>query len=108
MAQVPPGAGDTGEGAPVWGKGLRRQLCASLGATTASQTQWARRPKTLTVWPWVWWKSGSSDLHKVVPVRHSSGFPGVALGPPQLGPGQKHKVPGPSLASSKMLGLGLF
>ena len=50
----------------------------------------------------------TSHLHKVVPVRHSSGFLGVALGPPHLGPGQKHKVPGPSLASTERLRLGLF
>lgn len=29
MAHIPPGAGDTGEGLPVWGEGLGHHLCAA-------------------------------------------------------------------------------
>lgn len=110
MAQVLPGAGDTGEGPPVWGEGLGHQLCAAweppqphrlsgLGGQRLSLHDHGSGGKVAAV---------TSHLHKVVPIRHSSGFLGVALGPPQLGPGQKHKVPGPSLASSERLGLDLF
>lgn len=110
MAHIPPGAGDTGEGLPVWGEGLGHHLCAAweppqphslsgLGGHKLSLHGRESGGKVAAV---------TSHLHKVIPVRCSSGFPGVALGPPQLGPGQKHKVPGPSWPAQRGWGCICF